>query len=807
MLTVDGQSGTVYVQRGGTQTFLVGDLLDMPTLIPDFITGSNPDPDFYNFNGWFTSNSFTVYSRADCTGSTVTSFYNPNFQPSNATDSATMSGAQRTYSVRASQYLRIQWLERRIDIVDTVDETTTYPLAVASNCVTVKMSIDYISLLANGSTGPVTIGEEDPIGLQTDQPTGDGWRQQVIETDGTCVGGTVIAESEPGQTVGVTIVRPPGTYWYIVQSVNGSDEIYTNCVEVSVAQSPAELFVDGSTGPVTYVSGQSLEYFVRGFGPNTQFQVWTFYSSQSCESNTGSVASGVTAGDGTGSISQVVEFVGTFSVRAYALGPGGEIIEYSNCVAMSGIPNAIDLTVNGSRGPLLVMVDEELNLLATGLPPGSLAHAAIGCSGEFDPDDFGQVIGDDGVFEGTLVESVPDEFGIRVVLEPPSTVSSNCVSVRVIDYVIDPRLTVNGSEAPSPVEFGGNIDLAVKALPPHADAVINAFFGSIDCSGEPVAIEEFTQTDGSLMRRLTGEQAGPVSYRVVSGTYATNCVSVEVLPVPPTEVPTELPTEVPTGPIALLANGTTAPQVLAGGTQVELTTEDLGLNEPYSVLWYPAGDCTGTPRALGNGSGSTGQVGAMTRYIASTVGFQLTAGERTSNCVQVSWLAIPPTEPVTEEPTEPVTEEPTEPVTEEPTGPVTEEPTEQPTEQPTDHVTEEPTEPGTEEPTEPVTQEPTDPTTEEPTDPATGEPTAVVTDELDGSTPGSPGSGGNGSTSSGGLAGTGADPGSSGAASISGLPVTGATGGADRSPLLLLVLAAMLFAAAGSIVRKAGARP
>ncbi|HRE02828.1 MAG TPA: hypothetical protein PLV68_16120, partial [Ilumatobacteraceae bacterium] len=128
VLTVDGQSGNVvYAQRGGTQRFDVGDLLDMASLVPDFINASNPDPDFYNFNGWWTSNEFLVYPNATCSGQFVAEFYNNHMQPSSATDSASFSGAVRTYSVRASQTLWTWWLEASIDIVDTVDEAMTTP--------------------------------------------------------------------------------------------------------------------------------------------------------------------------------------------------------------------------------------------------------------------------------------------------------------------------------------------------------------------------------------------------------------------------------------------------------------------------------------------------------------------------------------------------------------------------------------------------------------------------------------------------------------------------------------------------------
>ncbi|HRE02829.1 MAG TPA: hypothetical protein PLV68_16125, partial [Ilumatobacteraceae bacterium] len=106
--------------------------------------------------------------------------------------------------------------------------------------------------------------------LQTTQETGAGWRQQLVQTDSSCVDGTTIAESGVGQTVGITITRPPGAYWFMVRAVQGTDEIYTNCVQVTVQDVAATLKVDGHSDTATFLPGQSVALYVDGFTPGAK---------------------------------------------------------------------------------------------------------------------------------------------------------------------------------------------------------------------------------------------------------------------------------------------------------------------------------------------------------------------------------------------------------------------------------------------------------------------------------------------------------------------------------------------------------
>src|SRR5690606_31804435 len=68
--------------------------------------------------------------------------------------------------------------------------------------------------------------------------------------------------------------------------------------------------------------------------------------------------------------------------------------------------------------------------------------------------------------------------------------------------------------------------------------------------------------------------------------------------------------------------------------------------ETFTLRWYPAADCSGSANPMGSGPGTTGVVGAMTRHTAATLGFQLTAGERTSNCATATWQAPPGPDPL-----------------------------------------------------------------------------------------------------------------------------------------------------------------
>lgn len=93
------------------------------------------------------------------------------------------------------------------------------------------------------------------------------------------------------------------------------------------------------------------------------------------------------------------------------------------------------------------------------------------------------------------------------------------------------------------------------------------------------------------------------------------------------------------GPLTLLAAGQTAPPAVAVGSGVSFTAEGLNDDDAYQLRSYAAGECTGAARLAATGTGAPSTVGTVARVTPSVVGFQLVAGDRTSNCVTVTWLA------------------------------------------------------------------------------------------------------------------------------------------------------------------------
>lgn len=642
ILTVDGQDGMALVPLGGTQTFLVGDLLDMAGDGFSLIQASNPDPDFYNFNGWWTNNEFLVYAGANCQGQFIRDLSTGRMQPESASATATMSGAVRTYSVQASQWLSVWWLEKSIDIVDTVDEVIVQPAVVRSNCVNVEMSVDYIELLANGSKGPITINEGDPIGLQSDQPTGDGWTQHIYESTAACYQGTSVTDGAVGATASTTLSRPPGTYWYSLNSTKGTDIVYGNCVQVTVQDIPGVLYVNGFTDHSTYFTGQTVPLYVEGYTPGASLVGRAYPGSADCSGSSYMLTTGKADSNGTLETSAPMPFTADAVSIKFIRADGGAL-EPTNCVLLVRLDTDIVLTVNGSLGPVLVD-GGEIHFVATGLPENSIAYVGLNCSGTFEPvdDDLGQPITADGIFDGYMSSGLPDEFEIRVALGPDFSVTSNCVYVRLVDYLVDPQIAINGSQAPASVESGQHFTLTGITFPPDEAVSIHAFQGSSDCSGSATVSLAQSDNEGNLSADLVAGPAGPYSFLAESGGFTSNCVPLQITaaPIPPTIPPT---VEVPTGAITLYANGQTAPLTLPGGTKATLTADGLGSLEPYRLDSYASADCSGTSRSLGNGVAGSDSVGSVNRYVASTMSIRLSADERVSNCLQVNWLATPPT--------------------------------------------------------------------------------------------------------------------------------------------------------------------
>ncbi|MCA9834776.1 MAG: hypothetical protein KC435_12570 [Thermomicrobiales bacterium] len=657
-LTVDGLSGTILVSPGDTQSFAIGDLLDMAALGPEYISSTNPDPDFYRFNGWWTDNEFLVYPGRGCQGQFIADLYTGRMQPESASASSTYSGATGTYSVQSQQWLSVWWIEKSIDIVDTVDEVTVYPYSAKSNCVNVEMSDDQASLLANGMTGSVTVNEGDPIVLLSNKPSGDTWTQSIFESTEACSGDLAnLVSGGPGSLVGTNLMRKPGTYWFGLRSTNGSELRYGNCVQVTVQDVPATLRVEGSSGPVDFLPDQTLSLYVNGFTPGASLIGLVSSNSTNCSDSGTFLTSGTADSTGALEIPTQISYLADISIRFVSVASNGAELESTNCVHLRYLESGIHLQVNDSIASPVLVDGGEIHLFAWGLPPGSVAFATVGCDDSFDPgNDFGQVIGDDGVFDGYMSDDLPtdDVFEVQVLLGPGPdyTVRSNCVMVRLVDYLIDPVIAINGSDTPAPVVSGEHFSLTGIDFPPDADIIIRAFPGSSDCTGTANIGGTESDAEGIITTDQVAGDAGMISFQAQGYSWISNCVPLQITAAPTTPTPTPI-VVVPTGPITLYANGKTDPQTLAGGANAKFTAANLGEGETYRLDWYQGENCTGTSQLLGNGIAGIGQVGSLTRYVASTASFRLVAGERTSNCVQVSWLAIPPTATVTTTPTTP----------------------------------------------------------------------------------------------------------------------------------------------------------
>lgn len=355
----------------------------------------------------------------------------------------------------------------------------------------------------------------------------------------------------------------------------------------------------------------------------------------------------------------MIPYIASTSVRFFSIGTNGGIAEATNCVTLHVKNNPVVLEVNGSTGPVLGD-GGEVHLVATGLPVGSVAHAILGCDPTTAPEDLGQVIGADGTFDAYIQNGASEDFSVWVAVGWPTQIFSNCVSVHIVPYLIDPVLTVNGSQTPDPISAGSYFDLAGSTFSPDTTVSLERWPGSSGCVGGSNPFGATTDNDGSFSLQLIVDSPGYISFRGKdqNGNYG-NCVTLLVTaatptPEPATPTPTATVAGTP-GPITLTANGSTVPVAVDGGTRVDFQAAGLA-GVSYTLRWYAAGDCTGTAHSLGSGPGSDGSVGAATRYVESTIGVNLQAGERTSNCVQVSWRALPPTSTATTiaSPTSPV---------------------------------------------------------------------------------------------------------------------------------------------------------
>ncbi|HRE02830.1 MAG TPA: hypothetical protein PLV68_16130, partial [Ilumatobacteraceae bacterium] len=202
-------------------------------------------------------------------------------------------------------------------------------------------------------------------------------------------------------------------------------------------------------------------------------------------------------------------------ISSNAAGPN----EWTNCVALTTSAEAVVLRVNGSLGP--VQGDGgEIHLVATGFPVGSQVYPVLGCEGDFEPDDFGSVVGESRTVEFFLNDDLPtDYFFVRVAMAPPSQVSSNCVLVRVVDYLIDPVITIDGSESPDPVVEGTPVDVVGAAFPPERTVTVRTYPASGDCTGDFVTGGAESTDEGDLTFATAATSAavagGAMSFQVV----------------------------------------------------------------------------------------------------------------------------------------------------------------------------------------------------------------------------------------------------------------------------------------------------
>ncbi|MGC4189713.1 MAG: hypothetical protein QM589_00580 [Thermomicrobiales bacterium] len=550
-LTVDGQSGTAYVTRGGTHTLRVGDLTDANNVVPYY---ADQYKDAY-LGEWYSINHFSAFPTSDCSGEAFyTSIMDPML-PDSSVAVATIVNQTTAYSVRATQYLYML-------IEGGGSDFAGYEMVTqaSSTCVDVRMFVDTVSLIINGTTAsPVTANVIDGLTFTTNQPTGDGWTQSLLESTSGCYSGTEITAAPPGQIINFWMTRPAGTYWYIVRSQTSGDAFYSNCIMVTVEEpevSPT-LTVKGDTFG-NFVTGEAVPMYVQGYRPFSKVTGLMYPDSLGCQGTPWVLLDSVTNGSGALEVSPVMLSSQSLSVRFYSYVDGSQV--FTNCAPLSYSPTAVQLEVNGSLGPVLAG-GGEVHLRATGLPPGSTAYPVLGCDGPVEPDEYGQPIGDDGIFDGYLSDDLPDEFWVRVALAPPSGVSSNCVFVQLVDYEIKPVIQVGGSETPDPVESGAPFEIVGTTFPPNTNATVRAYSGSDDCTGEPVLYGTETDPEGNLSLTLTAGNTGPVSIRADAGEWSSNCLVVPINAAPSTEVPTATATATSTGPDVTVTVSPTSPAV------------------------------------------------------------------------------------------------------------------------------------------------------------------------------------------------------------------------------------------------------
>ncbi len=645
---------------------------------------------------------------------------------------------------------------------------------VTSNCVIVTWASESApELTVNGSAGPVEapfgtlvnavvsgLAPGAPVAVQVGEFT-------CYNNPATVESGVAAGDGTFATTFLVAVVIP-----YHLNVVSNGDN--SNCVIVQGVQGSITLTGNGGFGPIVVSTGEPVDLLATGLVPDAHMRSSNFYGD--CDGTSRSSVSQPVPASGTYESTWVLDYPVTLGIVVESNGVS------SNCVIVTWENDAAPvLAANGSAGPVEVPVGSVANLEVSGLVPGSAVSIEQGeftCYNNTTVLETGTATSD-GTFSTTYrVESLGTAF-LNVRSEG---VNSNCVFVQGAQGPI--TLTANGGPGPIVVDVGEGVDLVAAGLIPDANMTFGNSFGDCDGPGRS-SIGAPALPDGTYTLNPALDYPVTLGFQVESNGIQSNCVLVTW--------------ESGTAPV-LTVNGSSALHVqVVAGEPVDVMVSGLA---PGAAVTFERGGfiCYFPSETLAAGAaGGDGVFG--TTFTPSEVGtyyLGAVSGDTRANCVIVQAVEPPP----------PTEEPPTEPATEQPTEQVTEEPTESTTEESTEPATEEPTEPATEEPTNPDTEPATDEPTESASSPTTGEPTVTPTEPAGwsgGSSPGGPGMAAlNGMTSGDSVDGGGSG---SGETEVSTLPVTGAPGTPDRSLFVLLALAAVLFAGAGSVVSRGGRRP
>jgi hypothetical protein len=524
IFTVNGQSGNVTATQAQGLSFLVNDFMGVEGQFRDYSS-------FTEQILWFSSTRVLYISGANCQGQNVgqrelvqgDTWEYSGFAPSPP------FGLFSVYVWQQYHYIAGNGSGFNAEVKDSG----------TSQCVNVAVVGALPELLGNNQHDAISLNEGDTLTLTAiNLPQGTN-RAAVVQWGSGCGGGgqtdlnTPLPYSE--------VMKSAGTRWYQVIAYSGSGDFLgaTNCFTVDVRGVPAQLRVNGSTGPIEYIAGQRVALYGSGFTPYATVQLWVYVGNGDC---TGTPEFPWTYhADEAGVIDlpdqRFFHETGvTFSVLMG--GPG----ENSNCVAFNPLSGVPKLTVNGSTGPFVVGEPTEFEFHATGLPPRAEAHL-ISCSGTI-LDEFGGTTNASGEYDITV--EVTDEFASYAI--DAGGVKTNCLTFQVIDIGdYDIVLDVNGSAGPVSVVTGDTYSVNLSGFPGGSVVRLREFAANGDCSSSTTGINVEVDDNGTYGMGAYAQSAGVVSYQATFAEGVTNCVRVNIAEAPtPTATPTMAATATPT---------------------------------------------------------------------------------------------------------------------------------------------------------------------------------------------------------------------------------------------------------------------